>query len=307
MVDRARGLDARLEGDRHPGGEHGIEKRPGVTHQDPAIARVAARPEGEVLLHPHRPLAARVAHERGDGRRLLDRVLQKNVRSHARHRVEGLSRKHHPDTHECLRDGNEPEPAEVVTRDDPDVARPAPLSPWDTRIVGEGGDVGEPGFIDAKAELARQETEATRGVHDRGRPRFLRAAEVVAEAHIDARRIEGGLQHPVALSHVGSAGGGMAQEKRIELGSRNLPRLGPRDLRGNGEVGEPLDRAVGRHEGRPPLGRKRLRAHEVVGANFLEHVVHRGQERFADVKARKAVTLEQDDTAARPRETTGGR
>ena len=36
-------------------------------------------------------------------------------------------------------------------------------------------------------------------------------------------------------------------------------------------------------------------AHEVVGADGIQHVVDGGQQRFADVKARKVVALEKDD------------
>ena len=49
----------------------------------------------------------------------------------------------------------------------------------------------------------------------------------------------------------------------------------------------------------PHLAREAGVAHEIGGANRVEHVVHRGQQRLADVEARKAVALEEDHRAVR--------
>src|ERR1700675_4913111 len=71
-VERLAGLQSGFERDPHPRREDRIEEGPGIADEQPAIARVGARLEREVLLDPHRPFALRQRHEGGHGRRLPD-------------------------------------------------------------------------------------------------------------------------------------------------------------------------------------------------------------------------------------------
>src|ERR1700682_6143559 len=52
---RLRRLEPRLERDGDARRKHRIEKRPGIAREHPAVTRVRARPEGEVLLDAYRP------------------------------------------------------------------------------------------------------------------------------------------------------------------------------------------------------------------------------------------------------------
>ena len=75
----------------------------------------------------------------------------------------------------------------------------------------------------------------------------------------------------------------------------------------DGEVGVAFDAAVARHERRAPLLRKARLPDQIVGADRVEHVVDRRQQRLADVEAREPIALEEDDPMSRSREPGGRR
>ena len=99
----------------------------------------------------------------------------------------------------------------------------------------------------------------------------------------------------------------MVQQQRVEGRARHLPRLGMRHFTRHGEVGEALDAAVGRHEGRAPLAGKGRGLHRRVGPDRRHHLVDGGEQRLADVESGEGVALEQDDAAPGPGQRRGGR
>ena len=109
------------------------------------------------------------------------------------------------------------------------------------------------------------------------------------------------------LAHIGPRRRGVPEQQLVELRPGDLPRLGRPHLRGRGEVSEPFEGTVGGEEGRPPLRREPAAAHQALGPDGLERVVHRGEERLADVKAREAVALEQHHPPTGAREPSRGR
>ncbi len=100
--------------------------------------------------------------------------------------------------------------------------------------------------------------------------------------------------------------GGVAEEQLVEIAPRHLPGLRRRHLGRRGEVGEALDGSVAGVERRAPLLGIAAGPDQVAGADLVQRVVHRGQQGFADVKAREAVALEHDDAPAGPGQAAGG-
>ena len=155
--------------------------------------------------------------------------------------------------------------------------------------------------------LGIEQAEPARGVDDGRRAHFARAVRVITKADRHPARVEGGVEHAMAFPHVGAAGRRVPQEQLVELGPWHLPGLRRPHLPRDREIGEALDRAVSGAERRAPLRGKCPRPDEIRRPDLLQHVVHRGQERLADVKAREAIPLEEDDAPPGAREAAGHR
>ena len=178
---RLRSFEPGLERDGDAGRKHRIEKRPGIAGEHPAVARVRARPEREVLFDAHRPLPARRREQSGHRRRLGNRPVEQRAVLQTLQRAGGRPRQHDADAHQVVGNRNHPEPSEVLARDDADVAGAASFSARDAGVVREHREVGEPRFVDSQIELAREQRAAARRVDDR-----LRAHGVGCRAALDA-------------------------------------------------------------------------------------------------------------------------
>ena len=72
-------------------------------------------------------------------------------------RFEDLPRQHHADAHQLVGDRNHPEPAEVVSRDDPDVAGASTVRARHAGEMREDRDVCQFWLIDPQREAVSQE------------------------------------------------------------------------------------------------------------------------------------------------------
>ena len=171
-------------------------------------------------------------------------------------------------------------------------------------VVREDRDVGEARLVDPQTELAREERAAAGRVDDRARANLLRRRPLVGRLHGcgHALVVERDVEHAMPLAHVCAARRGVLQQQMIEPRARHLPRLRPADVRGRREIEVALDAAVGGHERRAPFLREAGLAHEPVGADRHQHVVHRREERLADVKAWKLIALDEHDFVSGARE-----
>src|SRR4051812_48509602 len=93
-------------------------------------------------------------------------------------RAERGARQHDADAHQLAGDRNQPEPAEIVARDDPDVAGATAVRPRHARVVREDGDVCQPRLVDPQVELASEQRASTRSV-DIAPARSVRAPQVL--------------------------------------------------------------------------------------------------------------------------------
>ncbi len=114
-----------------------------------------------------------------------------------------------------------------------------------------------------------------------------------------------GVEHAVALTHLDAAGRGVIEQHLVEPRALDLPGLRLRDAAGLREAGVEFDAAVAGAERGAPLLREAHRAHLILHAERVERVVHGGEQRLADMKARKAVALEQHDAMAAARDHGG--
>jgi hypothetical protein len=140
--------------------------------------------------------------------------------------------------------------------------------------------------------MARQEAQPARGVdHGKGAhraPELVRTGDV--ERH--APGVEGHVHHPVLLVHLGPLLRGVPEQQVVEPLARHLPGLRVGDLGRGREVGVALHAAVARAEAGAPLAGEPRGHHLAAAPELLEEFVAGGEQRLADVEARKAVALE---------------
>src|SRR5262252_7420991 len=100
------------------------------------------------------------------------------------------------------------------------------------------------------------------------------------------------------LTHIDAAPFGVAQQDLIEARPLHLERLRRRRLDRGGEVCILFDVTVGLAEARAPLLHETGRCDRLLDTERAEDFVTPWKLRLADVKARKALALQQDDLPA---------
>ena len=224
-------------------------------------------------------------------------------------RLERRLGQHDAHAHQLVGDRNQPEPAEILPRDDTDVAR----APGDAsltrhaRIVREHSDVGKARLVNPKTELAREQGAAAGRVNESLGPHWMRSALGALDDCGHTVAVKGHIHDAMPFADLGAAGGGMPQQQLVKCRPRHLPGLRRRDPGRDAEVGVPFDPGVRGHERGAPLLREPGLPDEIVRADRGEHVVDRRQERFANVEARELVPFEERHAPPGPREPRGGR
>ena len=105
----------------------------------------------------------------------------------------------------------------------------------------------------------------------------------------------------------GAARSGVAEQQVVEIGARNLPGLRSPYPGCDAKVGIAFGLPIAAHERRSPFFREARLTDEVIGADGAQHIVHRCEQRFADVKSREAVALEQLHRVTGARQPRGRR
>ena len=194
---------------------------------------------------------------------------------------------------------DEPEPAalELVAEDD-DLDVPLPVSdvaPRAAHLCVEGRPV-EPGDAFGVARTVGRHRVAAGRVDDEAPLEHVRRA--VRAAHLHAGRplaVAKDARRAPAFAQLCSAGPRAAEEQLVERVAGNLEGMVPAGVERVREVvaGRPFV-VAGIDEARTALQEK-AGAHVVEDADGLEHIHAVGQERFAQVKARMVLALEDDD------------
>ena len=219
---------------------------------------------------------------------------------HARQGVVRGARQHDPDAHQRVGDGNEPEPAEVLARHDADVAGPPAFARAARRSSGRRRRYcrgrARPRAGRACARGAR------RGRRRRRRPRPARRSGTSAASRnatvapspsktTSSTRWPSRTSAPEAAACRSKSSSNSARGTCQVCGVRTSGATEKSAKRS--KVPSPVPKVA------PHLAGNPRRAHEIRRADLFQDLVHRREQRFAHVKARESVALQEDHAPAR--------
>ena len=228
--------------------------------------------------------------------------LQKELRGSRRPLLEVGRAAHRADAHAAVPERDHPEPA-VREPVHADVARVVAFAPIHVEEVAEDRGAGVLHVLLLEVELAGEQRVAPGGVDEEATgPAGFSALLIHRGRHRVAAVREVHARHTHAFQDLGALGGAVAKQEVVELGAPHLVGVGLTLVQREGEVELVVARDL---EVRVEVGAGLL---DADGVDLLQHpqpledrqVVR--QQRFADVKARVVLFLQQGDPPALLRE-----
>ena len=302
-VDGLCAQDAAVHAQQHAAGEDRVDERIGVAHHDVAVT---AHTRGLVGIVARRArfivgqggIAHAVAHLRMSERD----GLQKKLRGRRRALLEVGRTAHRTDAHAAVPERNHPEPA-VREPVHADVARVVALAPIHVEEVAEDRGAGVLHVLLLEVELSGEQRVAAGSVDEEATgPAGVVALLVHHGRHRVAAVREVHARHTHAFQDLGALGGAVAKQEVVEFGAADFVGvwLSLVECEGEMELVVAADLEV-----RVEIGAGLL---DADGVDLLQHaqpledrqVVW--QQRFADVKARVVLFLQQGDPPALLRE-----